>query len=160
MAVIPFPSLDSSDLANWLFLVNGINHIVEVPASNCRPAKEVVDASISNYTRQCVTTDTCAPFLKPYNSFGYGVSLYETVPGIGIGCLIIQGTSSVTHRSSAAPTDAGSWVEAKDALGAIGITADSFVTLSGGGAVAGSFVPPNTNKFFGAASKHGKICPR
>lgn len=147
---------DSSDLASWLWTGSDAKHFVLVPGANCRPAKVVFDCVLQNVSRECITIDPCPPFLRPYSRYSGQMSLFEVIPGIGLGCLMIQGGVTVTHRSKLAPTDAGNFMHAKDALLDIMLAVESFANA---GAVQPIWAPPSTDEFFGIRDTHGPICP-
>lgn len=136
-----------------MFFGTGAKHRVLVASDNCRPAKEVFDATIENVTRYCSTLRSCPPFYKEYSNFSAQTSLYEVVPGIGLGCLISTSGVNVTFRSKQSPTDAGNFVEALDALLAAEAVSDSFVK---DGSV---WMPPITDKFWSNNVGSYGICP-
>jgi len=131
----------------WESRVNDVVHKVTVPAANCRPQKSVVDQSVGPISSECISRDTCPPFVKNYLKWSGGFTIYETVAGIGLGCLIGQASVSFTRRD--ALTDAGNNMVADDMV-------SNILSLLTRLNTAGAWIDP---AYFGANSSIARVCP-
>jgi len=105
MAVYVPPALDYGTNPAWVFRATKVEHLVVIAAANCRPAKTEVDFTIDLIASECISKDTCAPFVKNYHKFSLQTVAYEIIPGIGKGCQQWLAAYNWTRRD--ALSDAG-----------------------------------------------------
>lgn len=135
---------------SWKFNGTRLQHAYEVAAANCRTAKTVYDIEIDVIVSECVSKDSCAPFIKNYHKWAVQVTAYEVIAGIGLGCLMGIMAYNFTRRDSL--TDAGNNALAGDALDSIAKLFTFFGTPdSAGSAIHG--------KAFPVKAFVGRACP-
>jgi len=139
--------LSDYEATSWIFNGRSVRLPIVVPRANCRPAKEVYTEEVSLITSECITTDVCAPFVFAYHKFAASYSVKEIIPGIGLGCDMVSGTTSFTRRSQ--DSDAGF----STPFGLIRTFMDTIVLDL---ALAGVLTGPN---FFSDGAASDKVCP-
>lgn len=112
--------------STWFFAGSKVRHIEVVGALNCRPEKEVYDQIVNLIQSNCQSTDTCPPFIKSYHDFAASIELYEFIAGIGLGCLMQQG--SIKYRRRSKLSDAGNYTSGAVAIDNLGVAASRFLS--------------------------------
>lgn len=131
----------------WSFNGKAVERKIIVARANCAPAKEVIDQTVALITSECISLDLCDPKIKSYHKHASSYSVKETIPGIGLGCEMVQGSNNVTRRSQV--SDAGNFTEATVVDDYMSTTMNNL--LATGIMIAGTFFPE------GAASN--RVCP-
>lgn len=108
------PPVFATNDPNWKYTGTKLQHLTEIPEANCRAPKTEVDLEIEVIVSDCISKDTCAPFVKDYHKFAVQVTAYEIVPMIGKGCLMFQANRGYTRRD--ALSDAGNNTVGTDAI--------------------------------------------
>lgn len=143
--------LQLPNTAEWFHAGSKIRHIEVVAALNCRPEKEVYDQIVNLIQSNCQSTDTCPPFIKTYHDFAVSIELYEFIAGVGLGCLMEQGSLKYRRRSKL--SDAGNYTGGQAAIDNLSNAAEYFLSTSTSGwAVA-------NGNYFSATSQSDLQCP-
>lgn len=140
-------TLATYDRTEWIYNGKSVRRAVIVPRLNCRPAKEVYDQEVSLITSECISQDTCAPFIKSYHKWSASLNLKETIPGIGLGCDMLSGTVSFTRRSQ--NSDAGN----NAPMGIVRTAMDGIILMM----MTGGTLVIDHN--FDLATRADKLCP-
>lgn len=99
------PPFNFDNVEDWKARGQKVVHEFTIPQANCRAAKVDVDFIVDLIVSECISKDTCAPFIKNYHKFGIQASAWEVIPLIGKGCLMFISAYNWTRREQL--SDAG-----------------------------------------------------
>lgn len=119
-------SLRTPGVERWFHAGSKVRHLSIVNALNCRPEKEVYDQIVNLIQSNCQSTDTCPPFIKSYHDFALSIELFEFIDGVGLGCLMQQG--SLKYRRRSRLSDAGNYTSGVIAISNLRTAAERFLS--------------------------------
>lgn len=114
------PAFNFDNPEDWKAKGSKVVHEYVTPEANCRAAKTDIDFIVDLIVSECISKDTCAPFIKNYHKFGVQASAWEVIPLIGKGCLMFIAGYNWTRREQL--SDAGNntpGMSARSSLGAL-----------------------------------------
>lgn len=144
-------SLQPVGVAEWFHAGSKVRHIEVIGALNCRSEKEVYDQIVTLIQSNCQSTDTCPPFIKSYHDFAITVELFEFITGVGLGCLMEQGSLKYRRRSKL--SDAGNYTSGAVAITNLQSAAERFLSTN-----SAAWAVSNGN-YFGAKAQSDLQCP-